>query len=129
MPISHQGTTLSIGGDEVVDLTDITFPGFSRESVETHTLNSTVKEYRPSNIGDWGEIEFTVMYSSGAHSDLIALTTATSNTSFVAAHNGTTLLSCSGHVNAFEFDEINRDDEDNIMASITCKVSGPVIFG
>lgn len=128
MPLPQHGTTLTIGGTQVVDMIDITFPGFSRESVETHSLDSTTKTFRPSRVGDWGEIEFSIMYNSGSHSSLVTLTSATSNTGFVVANGGTTLLSCSGHVTAFDWDEVNRDDEDNIMASLTAKVSGPVTF-
>jgi hypothetical protein len=127
MPVPHQGSTLSIGGTSY-DLTDLTPPNPSRESVATHNIGDTVKTFRPSKIYDPGEFSFTVQYTNADHSGLTSLLTATSNSHFVVGLGGVDVMQFSGHISAFDPDTVTRDDEDNVMASFTAKVSGPVLF-
>lgn len=130
--IPQNGTTLSVDGSEVADIISLTAPGYNREAVETSTLSTTAKTFRPSLSVDYGELAMSIQFNSANHTTFLTPTPSGATQNFGIGFNDGAVsgLVCSfdGFVTTFEFQEANRDDADNIMADLTVKVSGPTTW-
>lgn len=62
--IGH-GATLSQGATAIGQLRNITLPAFSRDEVDTTTLDSTVGETLPADPENVGEVSFEMLWTSG----------------------------------------------------------------
>jgi hypothetical protein len=120
--------TLSIANTGIAQLVNLTPPAFERESVEQYALGDTVKSYRPSRVSDNGEFEATVMYNPAVHGVFTTLSNSPNNSPIVITFPTYATCSFSGHMTSFEPDEVSREDEDNLQATITMKVSSPIVW-
>ena len=130
----HAGATLSVAGSELADVISITPPAWSREAVATHSLNSTAATFRPSRITDYGEAEVSIQYNKTAHATLHSYSNNYSSDVAIAIsfYDGTTpsgqTCSFNGFLTNFEPGEANRDDTDNLEATVTIKVNGSGVW-
>ncbi|QDV34014.1 phage tail tube protein [Tautonia plasticadhaerens] len=135
--IPHAGTTLETSPDDttytaVAQLISITPPGTEREAVETSDLAAGAKTFRGSKKYDAGELELAITYDPklASHATLEGLRTSGNTIYWRITLNDmdttATIAKFSGFVTGFEVDEVNRDDEDNVTATLTVKVTGAI---
>lgn len=124
------GATLNIGGFTLSDMTSIGGPGFSADTLDTTTHDSS-NNFRTFIKGliDAGELSVDAYYDYDKNgytmSVMLATTTLQSVTLVMPTTPSKTTFYCNGHVTGYE--PITPID-DLIGMSITVKISGkPVI--
>jgi len=122
------GTILAIGAATIGNITSISGPNISRDSIDISTMDSTNKwrEFIPGML-DAGEVTFDVNYdgADGATAnDLNAALAAAASTILITCID-TSTFSCSGFVTALGT-AIPFDDK--ITQSVTIKLTGAMTY-
>ena len=120
------GATLNIGGFTVSDMTNISGPGCSADTLDT-TTHDTTNNFRTFIKGliDAGELGVDVYYDYDKNgytvSVMLATTTLQSVTLVMPTTPSKTTFYCNGHVTGYE---PATPIDDLIGMSITIKISG-----
>jgi hypothetical protein len=122
-----KGTTISLGGSAIAQVTAITPPGLTMGTSETTHLTSTWRTCI-ANIRDGGECGFTIEWDSADVSHAAVLTdfgAGTSGTWLITfTDSGATTIGFSGIVTGFAPDEVVVDNI--VTAQLTIKINGAV---
>lgn len=137
--IPGEGTSLFTGSassalSSVAQIKTIGVPGFERASVSTTYLNSSWKEFRPGRIPDGGEltIGMEIDPSISAHMNIVSSSATASALQWFQVRFADLASSSSVHprfqgfITAVEYDDL--EDETNLMANVTVKVTGPIVY-
>lgn len=117
--IPAEGTTVTIAGTEL-EVLSVQPPGGRVAEVETTNLSNTDKTFRPSQIGEAGEVTLTVQYDPAVHGALLTKTVVACSVNYP----GGAADSFQGFVTALDPDEAGQDS--NHEASITIRITGAV---
>jgi len=128
------GTTITFQSGFFANVTDISFSGITRESVDVTNFASSNgwKEYMPSLMQDMGELEVELIHDTGTtppyrdgSNDSIAAETVT--VTFQTGSGETTggSIACSGFMTSYD---ISVPGEDKVTATATLKFSGEPTF-
>lgn len=130
--IGH-GSTLTIGGDAIGKITNISGPDFTKDLKDATSMEST-GGYREwiAGLKDWGRFSFTTLAAVLASADTTnyydtILTEAAASAAVeivVTFPNGTT-GTFDAHVESFR---VNDPVDDLIQTEVTLKVDGPIVW-
>ncbi len=132
-----EGTTLSYSSDggttyiELVNITSIQPPGFSRPAVSTKHLKSASATKRPGKIPDYGDVALHVLYKVGeaSHTTLLAMATDLVLYKWKIEYFDETGTAAGTDVFDGFVTEVGPDqveDEANHGCDVTLAVAGPV---
>lgn len=115
---------------DVAEVTNISGPSVSRDSIETthHQSTGGFREFIPG-LKDAGEVSIDINWdpATTSHADLYASLTATDNGQFRITFAGTpaSTFTFYGHVTGFD---ATAPIDDRLTASVTIKLSGQPVF-
>lgn len=123
--INAFGTLLKMGATEIAEVTNISAPSVSRDSIEytSHSSAGGFREFMPG-LKDGGEVSLDINWdpSNATHQSLYTqLNTGTANTAFSIVFPNAWEFNFNGHVTGFD---ATAPIDDRLTASVTIKVSG-----
>ena len=128
------GSSITFQSGFCANVTDISFSGISRESVEVTNFASTNgwKEYMPSLMQDMGELEVELIHDPDTHppyrdgsNDSIAAETVTVTFQPKSGQTSGATIACSGFMTSYD---ISVPGEDKVTATTTLKFTGEPTF-
>jgi hypothetical protein len=117
---------------DVVQVKGTGFPNPTVGEVKKTNLASTVQEWRPGKIPDNGTIKFTVQYDpndtthQALYTVLYAGTTKNWKLKYPDGNTTTAFETFAAFLTAIEKGDISAEDEGNVEADITLRITGAV---
>lgn len=131
--IKGAGTTLAVdfagsGSTTVVNVTSVSFSGWSRSEIDVTNLSSTSKDYLVG-IPEGGEISCELFWDSEESSNVAfgTLLNSGAKRAIVITFSDDSTVSADCYLTGFDIDSGSVDDA--VTASATFKITGPVTLG
>jgi len=129
--VHGHGTTLSIGGDTVGEVFNISGPNRTRATVDTTSFSSAsrTREFIALRFRNEGEITLDLKYNADEASDAAQILRAAyledDNTEIILTLKNSEKFTCDGHITAIGH-QIPLDDK--VTQSVTIKLSGKGVW-
>ena len=129
--IAGENTTLSYDGTAVADLLSVDGPDSSVAEVETTSLDSTAKTFRPSEIPEQGTISYSFYFDPA--NTIHAAIQASAKTPETVSHVITVPQSDGTGTHTFTFNAFTTsfalsgmEDEGNLTADVSARITGVI---